>query len=135
MMKAARNAVPPSTKLIAVTVLTSLSTENIHAAGFDPARDTAAHALNLARLTHAAGLDGIVCSPLDLAGVRKALPREFLTVVPGIRPADTAANDQKRIATPQAAMAAGADILVIGRAITGAADPAGAAERILRSLT
>jgi orotidine-5'-phosphate decarboxylase len=56
-------------------------------------------------------------------------------VVPGIRPADTAANDQKRIATPQAAMAAGADILVIGRAITGAADPAGAAERILRSLT
>ena len=135
MMKAARNAVPPSTRLIAVTVLTSLSTENIHAAGFDPARDTAAHALNLARLTHAAGLDGIVCSPLDLAGVRKALPREFLTVVPGIRPADTAANDQKRIATPQAAIAAGANVLVIGRAITGAADPAQAAERILRSLT
>ncbi len=134
MMKAARNAVPPSTRLIAVTVLTSLSNDNIWAAGFDPARDTAEQALTLARLTQAAGLDGIVCSPHDLAGVRKALPRAFLTVVPGIRPADTAANDQKRIATPKAAIAAGADILVIGRAITGAADPAGAAQTILEDL-
>jgi orotidine-5'-phosphate decarboxylase len=135
MMKAARNAVTGPTKLIAVTILTSLSNENIWAAGFDPAHPTADHALNLARLTHAAGLDGIVCSPHDLAGVRKALPRGFMTVVPGIRPADTAANDQKRIATPAAALAAGADILVIGRAITGAADPAQAAQAILAGLS
>lgn len=134
MMQAARKAVPPSTKLIAVTILTSLSNDNIHAAGFDAKRDTAGHALNLARLSHAAGLDGIVCSPLDLAGVRAALPRDFLTVVPGIRPADSAAHDQKRIATPKAAVAAGADILVIGRAITGAADPVAAAQGILESL-
>lgn len=135
MMTAARSAVPASTKLIAVTILTSLSDDNIRAAGFDPARQTAAHALNLARLARQAGLDGIVCSPLDLEGVRKELGRDFLTVVPGIRPADTAANDQKRIATPQAAMAAGADILVIGRAITGAADPAQAARAILADLS
>lgn len=134
MMQAARKAVPPSTKLIAVTILTSLSNDNIHAAGFDAKRDTAGHALNLARLSHAAGLDGIVCSPLDLAGVRAALPRDFITVVPGIRPADSAAHDQKRIATPKAAVAAGADILVIGRAITGAADPVAAAQGILESL-
>ena len=135
MMKAAREAVPASTRLIAVTILTSLSNDNIHAAGFDAARDTAAHALSLAKLAHAAGLDGIVCSPLDLAGIRTNLPRDFLTVVPGIRPAETAAHDQKRIATPRAALAAGADVLVIGRAITGAADPAAAARVILAELS
>ena len=63
----------------------------------------------------------MVCSPHDLAGIRAVLPRYFLTVVPGIRPADSAAQDQKRIATPKTAVEAGADILVIGRAITGAA--------------
>ena len=134
MMKAARDAVPAATRLIAVTVLTSLSNENIHAAGFDAARDTAAHALALAKLTHNAGLDGVVCSPHDLAGIRASLPRSFLTVVPGIRPADSAAHDQKRIATPKTAVEAGADVLVIGRAITGAVDPAAAAQAILESL-
>ena len=133
MMKAARDAVRGDTKLIAVTILTSLSNENIWAAGFDQ-RQTDAHALNLAKLTHEAGLDGVVCSPLDLANIRGALPRHFLTVVPGIRPADAATHDQKRVATPKAAIDAGADILVIGRAITGAADPAKAAHDILQSL-
>ncbi len=133
MMKAARDAVRGDTKLIAVTILTSLSNENIWAAGFD-ARHTDAHALNLAKLTHEAGLDGVVCSPLDLTHIRSALPRQFLTVVPGIRPADAATHDQKRVATPRAAMDAGADILVIGRAITGAADPAKAAHDIFQSL-
>ena len=134
MMKAARDVVAPSTKLIAVTILTSLSNDNIHTAGFDAARDTAVHALSLAKLTHSAGLDGVVCSPHDLAGIRKSLPRSFLTVVPGIRPADAAVHDQKRIATPKSAVDAGADILVIGRAITGATDPAAAAQAILESL-
>lgn len=76
----------------------------------------------------------MVCSPHDLAGIRASLPRSFLTVVPGIRPADSAAHDQKRIATPKTAVEAGADVLVIGRAITGAVDPAAAAQAILESL-
>jgi orotidine-5'-phosphate decarboxylase len=134
MMRAARDAVKGKTKLIAVTVLTSLSNDDLWAAGFDQ-RKSDGHALNLAKLTHEAGLDGVVCSPLDLAQIRSTLPREFLTVVPGIRPADSAAHDQKRIATPKSAMDAGADILVIGRAITGAADPAQAAHDILQSLS
>lgn len=133
MMKAARAAVGPETKLIAVTILTSLSNENIWAAGFD-ARTTDEHALNLAKLAHEAGLDGVVCSPLDIAAIRQALPRKFMTIVPGIRPADTSAHDQKRIATPKAAVAAGADILVIGRAITGSDNPVAAAQSILESL-
>jgi orotidine-5'-phosphate decarboxylase len=134
MMKAARDAVTGKTKLIAVTILTSLSNDNIWAAGFDT-RHTDQHALNLAELTHEAGLDGVVCSPLDLAAIRTVLPRNFMTVVPGIRPEGVGAQDQKRIATPKAAIEAGADILVIGRAITGAADPAQAAADILLSLT
>jgi orotidine-5'-phosphate decarboxylase len=135
MMKAARDAVGHQAKLIAVTILTSLSNVDIHHAGLDSNRDTAAHALNLAKLTHEAGLDGIVCSPLDLAGVRATLPRTFLTVVPGIRPAEASAQDQKRIATPRAAIDSGADILVIGRAITGADDPIAACQQILQGLT
>ena len=133
MMKAARDAVSGKTKLIAVTILTSLSNDNIWAVGFDHRR-TDEHALSLAKLAHDAKLDGVVCSPLDLAAIRTALPRHFLTVVPGIRPVDAAAHDQKRVATPQAALDSGADILVIGRAITGADDPAAAAHHILQSL-
>jgi orotidine-5'-phosphate decarboxylase len=88
----------------------------------------------LAELSRRAGLDGVVCSPHDLTGIRHDLGRDFLTVVPGIRPADAATQDQKRVATPQSAMAAGADLLVIGRAITGAADPARAAHDIVAEL-
>jgi len=133
MMKAAKDAVGDRVKLIGVTILTSLSNENIWAAGFD-ARKTDEHALNLAKLAHSAGLDGAVCSPLDLAAIRNALPRTFLTVVPGIRPADAAVQDQKRVATPKSAVDSGADILVIGRPITGAADPAKAAAEIFASI-
>jgi orotidine-5'-phosphate decarboxylase len=133
MMKAAKAAVGNRVKLIAVTILTSLSDADIHAAGFDHRR-TDEHALNLARLAHQAGFDGVVCSPHDLAAIRAALPRAFLTVVPGIRPADAGVHDQKRVATPQAAIAVGADVLVIGRPITAAADPATAAQAILKSM-
>ena len=133
MMKAARDSVAGQTKLIAVTFLTSLSQQDIFRLGFD-AVSIDRQATNLARLALEAGLDGVVCSPSDLARIRKKLPREFMTVVPGIRPAGSDAQDQKRIATPAAAMAAGADILVIGRAITGAADPAKAAQDILAGL-
>jgi orotidine-5'-phosphate decarboxylase len=81
-----------------------------------------------------AGLDGVVCSPHDIVGIKHATRPGFMTVVPGIRPAETGIQDQKRVATPEAALAAGADILVIGRAITGAPDPALAARRIYESL-
>jgi orotidine-5'-phosphate decarboxylase len=134
MMKAARDAVGSETKLIAVTILTSLSNEDLWAAGFAHDQKTDDQALRLAELAHLAELDGVVCSPLDLQNIRTKLPRKFLTVVPGIRPADTSADDQKRVATPKSAIDSGADVLVIGRAITGAADPAVAAQAILESL-
>ena len=134
MMQAARKAVPSSTKLIAVTVLTSLSKDDCINTGHDPEHSTADLAMILAQLTHQAGLDGVVCSPHDLEVIRTVLPREFMTVVPGIRPAGADAQDQKRIATPKAAVDAGADVLVIGRAIAGADDPVAAAQAILQSL-
>ena len=134
MMKAAADAVAGRAKLIAVTSLTSLSKEDIWATGLERAQDTESHAISLAKLAKLAGLDGVVCSPHDLLGIRSALGSDFLTVVPGIRPADAASHDQKRIATPGSAMAAGADILVIGRAITNAADPVAAAQKILAEL-
>ena len=134
MMKAAADAVDGRSKLIAVTILTSLSNDDIWAVGFNAKQDTSAHATSLASLAKAAGLDGAVCSSHDLAGIRAATGPEFLTVVPGIRPADEASHDQKRIATPKAAMSQGANILVIGRAITAAVDPVRAAQDILKSL-
>lgn len=134
MMKAAADAVSGQSKLIAVTILTSLSDDDIWQAGFETAKTTEAHARALAELAKRAGLDGVVCSPHDLIGIRHDLGRDFLTVVPGIRPADAAMQDQKRVATPEAALAAGADILVIGRAITGAEDPASAARSMLDTL-
>ena len=134
MMRAARQAVRGDTKLIAVTILTSLSDDDLAELGFDADKNTSEQALNLALLAQKAGLDGVVCSPHDLPLIRENLPREFLTVVPGIRPADLASHDQKRVATPKAALAAGADILVIGRAITAAADPALATQAIMQGL-
>jgi orotidine-5'-phosphate decarboxylase len=134
MMQAAAEAVGARAKLIAVTILTSLSNDDIWAAGFNAKLDTSAHAAGLAKLAKAAGLDGVVCSSYDLEGIRAATGPEFLTVVPGIRPAEDASHDQKRIAPPKSAMAAGADILVIGRAITCASDPAAAAQKILDGL-
>jgi orotidine-5'-phosphate decarboxylase len=134
MMQAAAEAIGGRAKLIAVTILTSLSNDDIWTAGFNAKLDTGAHAAVLAKLAKAAGLDGVVCSTHDLAGIRAATGPEFLTVVPGIRPAEGASHDQKRVATPKSAMAAGADILVIGRAITGAADSAAAAKKILDGL-
>jgi orotidine-5'-phosphate decarboxylase len=135
MLRAAADAVAGRATLIAVTILTSLSNEDVWETGFNAAMPTDHHALNLARLAHKAGLDGIVCSPQDLLLVRSNLPKNFQTIVPGIRPAAADVQDQKRIATPQAAIAAGADILVIGRAITGAADPAEACAAISESLS
>ena len=135
MMAAAARAIGGAdTKIIAVTILTSLSHGDIVEAGFDAGRTTRDHAARLAALAKASGLDGVVCSPDDLAGIRASCGWQFLAVVPGIRPAGSAAGDQKRIATPASARAAGADVLVIGRPITAAADPAAAATAIATSL-
>ncbi len=124
MIRAAA-AAAGGTKILAVTVLTSLDENELSAVG--QGDDTQAQVLRLARLAVDAGAGGIVCSPREIALLRKELPRETLLVVPGIRPAGSAAGDQKRVMTPDEASAAGADYLVIGRPITEAADPVAAA--------
>lgn len=134
MLEAAARAVDGKAKLIAVTVLTSLSDADTHAAGFDPACDTAQTAVKLAQLSKQSGLDGVVCSPHDIAAIKTACGTGFMTVVPGVRPAGAAVQDQKRIATPRSARADGADVLVIGRPITQADDPAAAAAAIAESM-
>ncbi len=115
-------------RVIAVTVLTSLDAAALSAVGLSGTPREAA--LRLALLARQSGLDGVVCSPEEIEAIRSACGPEFLLVVPGIRPAGSAAGDQKRIATPGAAARAGADLLVIGRPITGAPDPVAAARAI-----
>ncbi len=134
MLRAAAEAVDGRALLIAVTILTSLADADIHQAGFASELSGRDHASALARLARQCGLDGVVCSAPDVRSVKEATARDFITVVPGIRPADAAVQDQKRIATPRAARDEGADILVIGRPITGAADPAAAAHAIAATL-
>ena len=134
MMRAAAEAVDGRALLIGVTILTSLADADIHEAGFAAERSGRDHASALAALARGCGLDGVVCSPQDVRAVKAATSRDFLTVVPGIRPADAQTQDQKRIATPRAALDDGADILVIGRPITGSADPAATARNIAATL-
>jgi len=121
---------PP--RVIAVTVLTSLDDGDLSAVG--QGSDTRAQALRLATLTRDCGLDGVVCSPLEIEAIRAACGPDFTLVVPGIRPAGAEVGDQKRVMTPADAVAAGADYMVIGRPITAAADPAAAARVIAASL-
>lgn len=119
-------------RILAVTVLTSLSDEDLTAVG--QAVPAADQVRRLARVAHANGADGIVCSPAEVALLRRDLPADFTLMVPGIRPTWAAANDQKRVMGPRNAVAAGADHLVIGRPITADADPAAAARRIAEEL-
>jgi orotidine-5'-phosphate decarboxylase len=135
MMKAAAEAVrgvSPKTKVIAVTVLTSLSDSDLAAVG--QAASAGEQVLRLAQLAKSSGLDGVVCSAHEIAPLRAALGADFLLVVPGIRPAGSDLGDQQRVMGPLAAHKAGASILVIGRPITAAADPAQAARDIAQSL-
>lgn len=135
MMRAAVDAaksVSPSTRVIAVTMLTSLSDEDLPSVGLTP--PVADQVLRLASLAQQCGLDGVVCSAHEIARLRKELGPDFLLVVPGIRPAGAALGDQRRVMGPVEARDAGASILVIGRPITGAADPALAAREIAESL-
>lgn len=119
-------------RILAVTVLTSLSDEDLTALG--QAVPAADQVRRLAQVAHANGADGIVCSPAEVALLRRDLPADFTLMVPGIRPTWAAANDQKRVMGPRDAVAAGADHLVIGRPITADADPAAAARRIAEEL-
>jgi orotidine-5'-phosphate decarboxylase len=115
--------------LLAVTVLTSLDATALAATGIADAPAT--QVLRLARLALAAGADGLVCSPLEVAMLRDSLGPGPVLVVPGIRPAGAAAGDQARTMTPAQAVAAGADWIVVGRPITAAPDPAAAAAAIV----
>ncbi len=132
MMRAAAEAVTGGTRLIAVTVLTSLDREDlaILAPGLTPAEASE----RLAAAAGEAGLHGVVCSPREAARIRAAAGRDFLIVTPGVRPADSSRDDQKRVMTPAGAILAGADCLVVGRPITGAPDPGAAAEAVLREV-
>lgn len=137
MLEAARDAVervPNPPRLIAVTILTSLGTEDLADIGLVDASPAQA-ALRLAALTQSAGLDGVVCSAQEAAALRAQCGPAFDLVTPGIRPADSSADDQNRIMTPRAAMAAGASYLVIGRPITKAADPVDALTRITAEIS
>ncbi|MGA7676594.1 MAG: orotidine-5'-phosphate decarboxylase [Rhizomicrobium sp.] len=135
MMRAAAQAIAdvhPRPLLIAVTVLTSLDDAALASVG--QRGPSAAQVERLAALAKAGGLDGVVCSAHEIAPVRKVCGPDFLTVVPGIRPAGSDLGDQRRVMTPAEALAAGADILVVGRPITAAADPAKAAQSIAQEL-
>ncbi len=131
MLEAAREAARRAglAKVIAVTVLTSIDAKTL--ADLPMAGPPEAMARRLALLAKQCGLDGVVCSATDLAGIRAACGPEFFTVVPGIRLAGADLDDQKRVATPGRAVAAGADMLVIGRPVTAAPDPDAALEAIL----
>ena len=131
MLEDAKAAAPAGTKVVAVTVLTSLDEDDLAATGIGGSPHDQVE--RLARLAKSAGLDGIVCSGNEVKAARKAWSSGFF-VVPGIRPPEGNSADQKRIMTPRKAMDCGASILVIGRPVTGAPDPDEALRAIAATL-
>lgn len=136
MMQAAKQALVPfgqnAPLLIGVTVLTSMSDEDLVLLGINvPAFE---HVLRLAKLTHQAGLDGVVCSAQEAKLLKSSFGQDFTLVTPGIRPVGSDAGDQHRVMTPAQAIAAGSDYLVIGRPITQTADPLAALKAIYQSI-
>jgi len=119
-------------KLLAVTVLTSLSQDDLKRVGFRSGVES--QVVRLAKLAREAGMDGVVASPHEVARIRKECGRRFLIVTPGIRPLKGALDDQKRVQTPEEAIRAGANYLVVGSPIRDAADPAAAARNIVASM-
>ncbi len=119
-------------RLIAVTILTSMGEADLAEVGLRGTPED--NVRRLAALAQESGLDGVVCSPQEAAGLRAALGGDFLLVTPGVRPAGASLDDQKRVMTPAQAMAAGASHLVIGRPITAAPDPLVALDAILAEL-
>ncbi len=132
MMKAAKEACHEETKLLAVTILTSLSQTDLDRLNISV--NMTQQVQHLAENSKQAGLDGVVCSSHEISVLRKVLNKEFILMVPGIRPAGTDNADQHRVMTPKDALQKGATHLVIGRPITGAPDPAEAAQKILGTL-
>ncbi len=138
MLRAAQEAAQRSAAgrsaptVIAVALLTSVDSVEMDEAGTRGTPDEAA--LRLARLAQTSGLGGVVASPLDAAAIRAACGPNFLIVCPGIRPSGASRDDQRRVQTPREAIAAGADMLVVGRSITRAPDPRRAAQEILREI-
>jgi orotidine-5'-phosphate decarboxylase len=131
MMEDAKAAAPSGTKVVAVTVLTSLDTDDLHSIGLEG--EPHAQVERLTALARQAGLDGVVCSGAEVKAARKLWPEGFF-VVPGVRPAHGEAGDQKRVVTPRQALDDGASMLVIGRPITSAQDPDEAARAIEATL-
>jgi orotidine-5'-phosphate decarboxylase len=131
MLEAAVAAKPSRTKLVAVTILTSLNDEDLLVLGLPRASEVVP---SLAKLAVETGCDGVVCAPRDVSGVRAVVPPDFLIVTPGIRPAGEASDEHARGATPSVAINAGADHVVVGRPITRAPDPRAAAEAIAREI-
>lgn len=131
MIAAAATALP-ATRITAVTVLTSLDAAALAALGLEGSAEDIV--VRWARLAVDAGARALVCSPHEVGRVRSTVPKDITLITPGVRPPGSDAGDQRRIATPQAAIADGADLLVIGRPITGQADPGAAAKDLARSL-
>ncbi|MDB5678052.1 orotidine-5'-phosphate decarboxylase [Sphingomonas bacterium] len=127
MLEDAKAAAPIDTKVVAVTMLTSLDENDLRTTGIEGSAHD--QVLRLTDLAMDAGLDGIVCSGDEVAAAHRHWPKGFF-VVPGVRPANGTIGDQKRVVTPRAALDAGASILVVGRPITGAEDPDLAAREI-----
>ncbi|MEO7980912.1 MAG: orotidine-5'-phosphate decarboxylase [Sporichthyaceae bacterium] len=132
MVRAAVDALPTTT-VVGVTVLTSLSAEQLAAVGFAGAPRDAVR--RLAALAVEGGARALVCSPLEVADVRREVGSGITLITPGVRPAGGAVGDQARVATPQQALADGADLLVVGRPVTGAADVSAAAAALAHSLS
>lgn len=131
MMRAAADAAREensASKVIGVTILTSHDTGGLRELGLSGTPET--EVLRLAELAQESGLDGVVCSPLEIGKIRAVCGEDFLIVTPGVRPAQAEMGDQKRVLTPREALAAGADWLVIGRPITAASDPVAAAKSL-----
>ena len=135
MMRAAAAALPAKRrpKLIAVTVLTSMDAAELHRVGIAGA--PLRRAAYLARLARKCGLDGVVASGEEVRAIRQECGRDFLVVVPGVRPAAAEKGDQSRVVTPADAIRAGADYIVVGRPITQARDPRAAAEAIVAEIS
>jgi len=125
MMRAAREALEQSARrplLVAVTILTSMADDDLQEIGLQGS--AAENVLRLAALAQGAGLDGVVCSPREARAIKAHCGADFACVTPGVRPAGSASQDQKRVATPTEAIAMGSNYLVIGRPVTAAPDPA-----------
>ena len=132
LQAAAAAAAESDILLIAVTVLTSMNTEELAATGINVPPEE--HVLRLAKLTQDCGLAGVVCSALEITPIKAACGESFKLVVPGIRPAGAAKGDQKRVMTPGEASEAGADFIVVGRPVTQAPIPAEAAAAVVEEL-